>query len=83
VLRWSAGVFPAIKGAKGINFADGFAYGIITQPGTDIGKFATGAAAEALAPPAFIDRQKGGKGSPYLGTPGIFGGLFRFSYSHN
>jgi hypothetical protein len=83
VFGFGARVFPAVKGADGINYTDGFAVGIVSQPGTGIREFATGAAADAPARTAFGDGQKGGYGSLYFGGPGVFGGCFYFSNSHN
>ena len=50
VFGLGAGVFSAVQGADGVNFADGFALGVEFKPGADIREFAAGAATEALAP---------------------------------
>ena len=47
------GVFSAVQGADGVYFAYCFAFGVKSKPGADIGEFAAGAAAEALAPAGF------------------------------
>ncbi|MFH1371624.1 MAG: hypothetical protein ABII09_10120 [Planctomycetota bacterium] len=83
VFGGGAGVFSAVKGTQGIDFADGLTLGVESQPGADVGQFAAGAAAEALASAGLIDRQKGGKRPFELGSPGVFGGLFHFIYNHN
>ena len=50
VFGFGAGVFSAVEGADGVNFAYCFAVGVEFKPGADIGEFAACAAAEALAP---------------------------------
>ena len=80
---FGAGVFPAVKGTQGIDFAHGFALGIITKPRAHIGKLAAGAAAVTLAFAVFGNRQKGGKCPLELGNPGVFRGQFFFSFRHN
>ena len=83
MLGGGAGVFSTVEGTQGIDFADGLAFGIITQPGADVRQLTAGATAEALAAAGFIDRQKAGYGPLELGSPGVFGGLFHFNNSHN
>jgi len=83
MLGGRAWVFSAIQGAKVINLTNGFSFIVESQIRTNGGQFAAGAAAEALAPAGLIDRQKRGYGPFQLGSPGIFGGLFQFLYSHN
>ncbi len=41
---FGAGVFSAVEGADGVNFAYCFAFGVEFKPGTDIREFAAGAA---------------------------------------
>ena len=53
MFRFGPGVFSAVQGADGVNFAYCFAFGIKSKPGADIREFAAGAATEALAPTGF------------------------------
>jgi hypothetical protein len=50
VLGFGAGVFAAVHGAEGVDFAGGLALGVKFKPATYIGEFAAGAAAKTLAP---------------------------------
>ena len=83
VFGFGAGVFSAVQGADGVYFAYCFALGVEFKPGADIRELAAGAAAEALALAVLRDGQKGGYGPLEFGGPGVFGGLFYFSNSHN
>ena len=50
---FGSGVFSAVEGADGVNFANCFAVGVEFKPGADIGELATGATAKTLAPAFF------------------------------
>lgn len=80
---FGAWIFSAVEGADGINYADGFALGVVTQPGTDVWQLAAGTAAKASASTGLIYRQKAGYGPFELCGPGVFGGLFYFNNGHN
>jgi hypothetical protein len=83
MFRFGPGVFSAVHRAQKVYFAHCFAFVVKSQPGADIREFAAGAATEALALAGFRDGQKSGYGPLELGGPGVFGGLFYFSNSHN
>jgi hypothetical protein len=55
VLGFGAGVFSAVQGAQGINYAKRLAVSVIAQPGADVWEFAAGAAADTLAATGFTD----------------------------
>jgi len=83
VLGFGAGVFSAVERTERIDFAYRLAVRIVAEPGADVGEFAAGATADALAATGFINGQKRGEGSPDFGSPGVFRGWFDFSNSHN
>lgn len=72
VLGFGAGVFSAIHRAQGIDFANGFAAGIISQTGADLWQLTAGAALQAFAPAALRYGQKSSYCPPDFGAPGVF-----------